>query len=307
MSGQGSGQLPTDRPAERVAIGRSVGRGTPLPTFVIIGAMKGGTTSLYHYLKEHPDVFMPETKELHYFVAEKNLRRGTGWYARQFSKAGDAVAIGEASPDYTKFPLHVGAPRRMADLVPDARLIYLLRNPVERIRSHYLHDLACGRERRPIDRAVQGNEHYLAPSRYALQIEQYLEHFPREQLLLMTSESLRADRPAAMRRILDFIGVDSDWSAPVQDREFNASDQKTTPNALLRAARHLPGGARLRLLAPRQVKAAEQLFGRSRHPVDRQAATMSEELTQAVIAGLRPDLVRLAAYLDDSYDAWGLV
>lgn len=176
---------------------------------------------------------------------------------------------------------------------------------MERIRSHYLHDLACGRERRPIDRAVQGNEHYLASSRYALQIEQYLEHFPREQLLLMKAESLRTDRPAAMRRILDFIGVDSDWSAPVQEREFNASDQKTTPNALLRAARHLPGGARLRLLAPRQVKAAEQLFGRSRNPVDRQAATMSEELTQAVIAGLRPDLVRLAAYLDDSYDAWG--
>lgn len=269
--------------------------------------MKGGTTSLYHYLKEHPDVFMPETKELHFFVAEKNLRRGEDWYARQFRGAGNAVAVGEASPDYTKFPLHQGVPRRIAEMVPDVRLVYVLRDPVERIRSHYLHDLACGRERRPLARAVPGNPHYLAPSRYALQVEQYLEHFPREQLLLVTSERLRSDRRAALTRILDFIGVDSTWSAPVQQREFNASDRKTTPNALLRAARHLPGGARLRLLAPRQVKAAEQLLGRSRRPVDRQAATMSDELRQAVVAELRPDLVRLADHLDESYDGWGLL
>lgn len=281
--------------------------GRTLPSFLIIGAMKGGTTSLYQYLKEHPDVFMSQTKELHYFVAEKNLRRGTGWYERQFSKAGDAVAVGEASPDYTKFPLHRGVPERIADLVPEVRLIYVMRNPVERIRSHYMHDLACGRERRPIGQAVPGNEHYLAPSRYALQIEQYLEHFPREQLLLMTSECLRSDRQAAMTRVLDFIGVHDDWSTPVQDLEFNATDHKTTPGVFLRAARHVPGGARLRLLAPRQVKAAELLLGRSRHPLDRHAATMSEELTQTIVSDLEPDLTRLRNYTDDTYAAWGLL
>lgn len=286
---------------------RPVDRGRTLPSFLIIGAMKGGTTSLYHYLKEHPDVFMSQTKELHYFVAEKNLRRGTGWYERQFSKAGDAVAVGEASPDYTKFPLHRGVPERIADLIPEVRLIYMMRNPVERIRSHYLHDLACGRERRPIGQAVPGNEHYLAPSRYALQIEQYLEHFPREHLLLMASESLRSDRHAAMRRILDFIGVHDGWSTPAQDLEFNATDQKTTPGVLLRAARQVPGGARLRLLAPRQVKAAERLLGRSRHPVDRHAAPMSEELTQTIVSCLEPDLIRIRNYTDDTYDAWGLL
>lgn len=303
------GRRPTaHRTTGRVLSSRPVDKGRrTLPSFLIIGAMKGGTTSLYHYLKDHPDVFMSETKELHYFVAEKNLRRGTGWYERQFRKAGDAVAVGEASPDYAKFPLHKGVPERIADLVPEVRLIYVMRNPVERIRSHYLHDLACGRERRPIDQAVPGNEHYLAPSKYALQIEQYLEHFPREQLLLMTSENLRSDRQAAMRRVLDFIGVHDEWSRPVRDQEFNATDQKTTPGVLLRAARHVPGGARLRLLAPRQVKAAERLLGRSRQPLDRQAAAMSEELTQTIVSELEPDLIRLRNHMDDTYDAWGLL
>lgn len=307
MSGWGSGPTPMLRPASRLPVRRPPEGGTRLPSFLVIGAMKGGTTSLYHYLKEHPDVFMPRTKELHFFVAEKNLRRGEGWYARQFRGAGNAVAVGEASPDYTKYPLHRGVPQRIAGLVPHVRLVYVLRDPVERIRSHYLHDLACGRERRPIAQAVPGNEHYLAPSRYATQVEQYLEHFPREQLLLVTSEGLRTDRQAAMGRILDFIGVDSAWSAPVEQREFNASDSKTTPNALLRAARHLPGGARLRLLAPRQVKAVEQRLGRSRHPVDRQAAVMSDELRQALVAELRPELTRLGDHLDESYDGWGLL
>ena len=82
-----------------------------LPNFLIIGTMKGGTTSLYHYLGQHPEVFMTATKELHYFVAEKNLTRGASWYESNFRDAGAARAVGEASPDYTKYPLYRGVPR----------------------------------------------------------------------------------------------------------------------------------------------------------------------------------------------------
>lgn len=278
-----------------------------LPNFLIIGAMKGGTTSLYHYLKAHPQVFMPQTKELHYFVAEKNLRRGIGWYQRQFRNADRALAVGEASPDYTKYPLHQGVPERISALIPEARLIYVIRNPLERIRSHYRHDLACGRERRPIGQAVPGNQHYLAPSRYALQIEQYLKHFPPEQLLLVTSESLRNDRSAVLRRVHRFIGVGSGWSTPAQQLEYNSTASKTTPGPLLRAARHIPGGARLRLLAPRHVKAAEQLLGRTKHPVDPTAGTLSPQLERQLLHELAPDLARLRTYMGESFDAWGLL
>lgn len=277
-----------------------------LPNFLIIGAMKGGTTSLFNYLSVHPEVFMSRTKELHYFVAEKNLRRGNGWYERQFREADDAAAVGEASTDYTKYPLFRGVPKRIADLIPGVRLIYVVRHPLERIRSHYLHDVARGRERRPIDEAVSGNEHYLAPSRYALQIEEYLKHFPREQLLLVTSESLRNDRAAAMRRVHDFIGVNSCWSTPVQNREFNATVQKMAPGLPLRAARHLPGAERLRLLAPRQVIAAERLLLTAKRPLDPQAGTMSEELERELVDELAPDLACLRSHMGQDFDAWGL-
>jgi hypothetical protein len=277
-----------------------------LPTFLIIGTMKGGTTSLYNYLRGHPQVFMSPTKELHYFVAEKNLSRGTAWYERNFRSAGDAAAVGEASPDYTKYPIYDGVPGRIAHTVPGVKLLYVIRNPLDRIRSHYLHDVARGRERRSIDDAVPASAHYLAPSRYSLQIERYLEHFPREQLLVITSEALRGDRRATMGRVHDFIGVDADWSAPVQEQEFNAIAAKTAPGTLLLAARHLPGASRLRLLAPGPVMAAERLLRATRRPVDVRAGTMSEDLRQRLIDELAPDLASLRGHMEEGFDAWGL-
>jgi hypothetical protein len=281
-------------------------RSSMLPTFLVIGTMKGGTTSLYNYLRDHPQVFMSTTKELHYFVAEKNLSRGNGWYERNFRDAGDAVAVGEASPDYTKYPIYQGVPQRIAETMPGVKLIYVLRDPVERIRSHYLHDVARGRERRPIGEVVPGNVHYLAPSRYALQIDRYLEHFPREQLLVLTSEDLRTDRRATMRRVHEFIGVDADWSAPVQEREFNGIASKAAPGLLVRAARNVPGASRLRLLAPRQVMAVERLLRTSKRPVDVQAGTISDELRRRLVDELAPDLERLRSHMGDGFEAWGL-
>jgi Sulfotransferase domain len=277
-----------------------------LPTFLVIGTMKGGTTSIYHYLSGHPQVFMSATKELHYFVAEKNLARGQGWYERNFRDSGGVPAVGEASPDYTKYPIFRGVPERIARTVPAVKLLYVIRNPLERIRSHYLHDVARGRERRPISEAVPGNLHYLAPSRYALQIEQYLEHFPREQLLIITSEALRSDRRATMRRVHDFLGVDAEWSAPTQQREFNGIATKTAPGPLLRAARQLPGASRLRLLAPGAVTAAERLLHTTRRPVDVRAGAMSDELQRRLIDELAPDLERLPGHLGEDFEAWGL-
>jgi Sulfotransferase domain len=252
--------------------------GPTLPTFVVIGAMKAGTTSLHHYLGGHPEVFVTATKELHYFVAEKNLGRGPAWYARQFRDAGDARAVGETSPDYAKFPVHRGVPARMAALVPDVRLVYVVRDPVDRIRSHYLHDLARGRERRPLAEAVPGNEHYLAPSRYAVQVQQYLDHFASDQLLVVRSEDLRADRGATMARVHAFVGVTPRPDLPVHDQELNAIAGKSTPGLALRVGRRLPGASRLRLLAPGPVTAAERLLGRTRQPVDPRLGAVSAAL-----------------------------
>src|SRR4051812_8928400 len=97
-------------------------RRSPLPTFVGIGAHKGGSTSMYHYLKSHPEIFMAEPKELDFFVEELNWGLGRSWYEQRFAGADRFVAAGEISPHYTHYPHLKGVPRRLASLLPDVRL-----------------------------------------------------------------------------------------------------------------------------------------------------------------------------------------
>ncbi|HEX6283884.1 MAG TPA: sulfotransferase domain-containing protein, partial [Pyrinomonadaceae bacterium] len=175
-----------------------------LPNFLLIGAMKAGTTSLYHYLQGHPQVFVPEYKAPEYFVAESNFRRGIDWYRKQFAGAGpDAIAVGEASNAYAKYPKFDGVPQRVAECIPDVRLVYIVRDPIARIRSHYQTRSAEGTERLPFDVAVFRNPIYLNYSRYALQIERYLEYFPREQMMVITAEDLRNHRVTTVKAVYE--------------------------------------------------------------------------------------------------------
>jgi hypothetical protein len=108
-----------------------VTRSRTLPTFIVIGAMKAGTTSLYHYLREHPQIFMPKAKELDFFAVETTWRRGIDWYAEQFAGAGgDEIARGEASTAYSKYPHYPNVPERIARAIPGCQLIYVVRLPL---------------------------------------------------------------------------------------------------------------------------------------------------------------------------------
>jgi Sulfotransferase domain len=180
-----------------------------LPTFLLIGAMKSGTTTLWWYLARHPDVFMTTLKEPNFF--NDHWHRGLGWYERLFASAGGARARGEASVRYTSFPNDPECPGRIASVLPDVRLLFLVRDPVDRIRSHYLHEVAALRERRPLERALRENPIYLDRSRYAMQLERYLEHFPREQLLVVRAEDLFRVPSEVLPRVYGFLGVDPSW------------------------------------------------------------------------------------------------
>lgn len=160
-----------------------------LPNFVVIGTTKGGTTSLYEYLRTHPDIFLPATKEPRFFTVEDNWHRGVEWYKSNFDAAAGETAVGEVSPCYTLYPALSGVPERMARLIPNARLVYVVRQPIERMCSHYLEHVAHGRQRRPITEALWEDQRYIYGSCYTLQIERFLEYFPREQLLVVTTEA----------------------------------------------------------------------------------------------------------------------
>jgi Sulfotransferase family len=273
-----------------------------LPNFVVIGAMKAGTTSLHRYLREHPQVFMPEEKELDFFVAEKRWSRGRSWYEAQFAAADGAIAVGEASPTYTMFPLFSGVAGRVAQLLPDARLVYLVRHPIERMRSHYLHEVEKGRERAPIGRALLTDPRYLDTSRYAMQLEQYLAGFSPQRLLVITTEQLRDERATTVRRVLAFLGVDPEWSdSRLFDREFHRTADKRVRRPLVEAALRVPGTRSLARLAPRPMR---RLASRG---IDAGRTTAIPEAVEARLrARLRDDVARLRVHVGERFDGWGI-
>jgi Sulfotransferase domain len=190
-----------------------------LPTFLLIGAMKSGTTTLQQYLTRHPQVYMCTPKEPNFF--NDHWHRGVGWYERLFARAGRAIARGEASVRYTNFPSDPECPARIASVVPDVRLLFLAREPVERIRSHYLHEVAALRERRPFAEALAQNPIYLDYSRYAIQLQRYLDHFPREQLLILRAEDLFRTPLEVLPEVYGFLGIDPSWRPPGPTRRDN--------------------------------------------------------------------------------------
>jgi hypothetical protein len=285
-----------------------------LPTFIVIGAMKAGTTSLYHYLRNHEQIFMPKVKELDFFAEGANWSRGLDWYRQQFIGAGNAVARGEASTLYTKYPQYDGVPERIAGVVPDVRLVYLVRDPIVRMRSHYQHRVALGAETAPPEVALLENPIYLAYSRYALQLQRYLDHFPLEQLLVVTSEALRHERAAAVRQVYEFLGVDPTHSPPALETEFYRTAERRSYPPIVWSARqflkrHVPQAKRAKefvdsMMARRTASSSGSGSAQpSAPPADK---VISSQLRERLTELLCDDVAELRRYMSPQFDGWGL-
>ncbi len=207
-----------------------------LPDFLIIGTQKGGTTSLYLYLNEHPNIGGAVIKEIHFF--DKNYHLGLSWYRAQFPTPlrklytrdirKQNYIIGEASPNYI---IHPHTPERIAKILPHVKLIALLRNPVERAYSQYRHNVARGYEQLSFADAIEAEEErtreekekvlsdeqynstvfsrysYLARGIYVDQLKNWLNFFPEEQLLLLKSEELNSEPTEIFKQTLAFLNV----------------------------------------------------------------------------------------------------
>ncbi|HVL89066.1 MAG TPA: sulfotransferase [Actinomycetota bacterium] len=271
-----------------------------LPTFLIIGAMKCGTTSLYHYLREHPGVFMPEVKAPEFFAGGAHWRRGIDWYRGLFAAAKPGTrALGEASNVYAKYPRYRGVPERIALAVPGVKLIYAIRDPVERIRSHWQTRASEGSERRPLHEAAFADPIYLDYSRYAMQIEQYLPVFPREQIMVIRAEDLRDDRIGTLARVYEFIGVDPAFVPPNVERAFYRTGDRAARSPVpvwLRKGlkRHLPATKRAKELENNIVGAIRRASGRQ--PL---RAEVPPTTRARILDALAGDRRRLEALLPD--------
>lgn len=186
------------------------------PNLFVIGAMKSGTTSLHEYLNTHPKIAMSAQKEPAFFAEEFTLRRGENWYLSLFPQDTHYRYLGESSTQYTRLPLFQGVPPRLHQFNPDARLIYIMRNPFDRVLSHYWHAvrvrpiLKGHGEPRPLLQAIRNSpEVYLAASDYALQLTPYIELFGRDSLYTLTFESLVANPQRELDRIYDWLDLPS--------------------------------------------------------------------------------------------------
>ena len=235
-----------------------------LPNFLIVGAQRCGTSSLYAYLAQHPQVAPAARKEVHYF--DLNYQKGIDWYRAQFP---ERSFTGEASPYYLFHPL---AAERAAEAVPEAKIIAILRNPVDRAYSHYHHEVRKGREDLSFEEALEAEEERLAGERerliavpayrsqthqsysykargeYADQLEVWLEHFPRERMLILESERLFEDPAAEYPRALEFLELP--LVEPAEYRQWNAgSYDARVPETPRRLERYFePHMRRLRVL-----------------------------------------------------------
>lgn len=208
-----------------------------LPDAIIIGGQKCGTTSLFHYLRQHPQLVASYAKEVHYFDGgatpdRDDYGRGERWYRSSFpmqSSVQPGQVVFEGSPRYLFDP---DVPPRIAELLPGSRLVVLLRHPTDRAISHYYHVRQRGQEPLELPAALAAEEarladpdprtrranavyhSYQARGRYAEQLRRYLEHFDREQLLVVQSERLFTEPEQVLGEVHRFLGVDPGFETP---------------------------------------------------------------------------------------------
>jgi len=198
------------------------------PNFIIIGAQKCGTTSLYQYLIQHPQIVPASQKEVHFF--DLNFVKGMDWYRQQFQPFSEGLITGEASPYYIFHPL---VAQRIYEFFPQIKLIALLRNPVERAISHYYHEVRLGFEKLGLEDAIAqefarlkgetakmladanyysyNHQHYTYLSRgiYVEQLKHWMQFFPKEQFLVLPSEELYNQPNMVLNQVLEFLQLPS--------------------------------------------------------------------------------------------------
>lgn len=293
--------------------------------FIVIGAARSGTTSLWAHLRVHPEVFMPGAKELGLFSRDLGQDRRLARYMREhFSDAPAAARWGTATPQYMR-----GRPRtpvedivrRIHEALPDVRLIAILRDPVERAVSHWRYAVRNGRERRPLQRALaeelepdaletsrrrpQKNNGYLTFGEYGRILRIYRPHFPPGQLLLLLTADLEADPEAVMSRAYAHIGADPGFVPPGLERRHHqvGERRRVSPEAEEELRRHLEEEAWSHLRGRRRrgaERAFEYWFRQWNMPADETAVELGD-------AGLRAALS--AHYAEDAEALaadWGL-
>jgi len=272
-----------------------------LPDFVVIGAMKAGSTSLHLWLASQAELWAPEQKEPHFFSQDWVWARGSGWYQGLFDAAPPGVLRFESSTSYSDPEYAEAAARRLHETIPEARLIYVVRHPIDRLRSDYRHSVAEARQDLPLADVVQDLDcGHVRRSMYFSCLAPYRRLFRDDQIKVVAFEALVRPPHAEWDGVIEFLGLSP---RPAPGTRHNATDERVSATGvkrflrrtgLLPFARRLPAGAR-RLAA----RAA---------PVDARThallASADDPLPVAVMERIWDDVDALEAWLRRDAPLW---
>jgi len=273
------------------------------PDFIIIGAMRAGTTALANGLGRHPEIAMSNLKETDFFITEKNYSRGFDWYKSLFQE--DKLLWGEASPNYTKGDVFKGVPARIRAAQPDVRLIYIVRDPVDRFWSHYKHSVLMHGGLPPPEKVLDDAEgaHILASSLYHQQIKLFMDEFSAEQIKIVDFDQLTTKPSETLNVILKFLSASTTNDLMLSDKSNSAEDLASTPSWALRLSQHRALST-LRAATPESWRrvAKRALTGTTSSP--RSTPPVSADARKRVTAAVADDAAMFRVLTGRAFKNW---
>ena len=290
-----------------------------LPNFLIIGAAKSGTTTLYQYLCRHPQIYMSTPKEPDFFSIDPNYARRMDWYSSLFNEAKANQICGEASTTYSRWHQHPKAAERIAQALPNVKLIYIMRHPIDRAFSFYVYRFKSARYKpefavsNTFEKTIEQQSEFLDSSYYLKQIEKYLQFFSRESMLFLLMEDLIQKPTETLDKILSFIGVEREINL-IQESPIAANKAIDHPEWFVRQQltaplKSIPGVALAAGLLPKDVcDRAYQILKELRYEKWRKKQylppPMLPETRQMLLEKFREPNQRLAEFLNRDLSHW---
>lgn len=281
-----------------------------LPNFIVGGALKSGTTSLNYVLKQHPQVFMCPLKEPRYFAYEsdnpdhvsgKGLHfpiKSLDQYGALFEESGGFLAVGEVSPHYLISPV---APQRIRDAIPDAKLIFSLRDPVKRAYSVYWHDVRLGIENRPVEEALTEREYAVIHGRYYAWLRNWYDRFDPLQIKVILFDDLLRDAPGVFADLCRFLGIDDAFIPDFKVRNKGGALKNQGLGRFYERIKTHPLRHALDPLVPERVR-AKLIDARNRN--FEEPPPMPEPLAHRLHAFYHDDIAQLEGFLQRDLSAW---
>ena len=272
---------------------------------LIIGAMKCGTTSLFYYLSQHPEICSCREKEPDFFTNDAKWYQGFNWYQSyelwNWKPTVHKIAL-EASTSYTKFPIKPNAAERISQIEAKFKFLYILRNPIERIESHYSYGLTkpWGRNK-DISQVLS---QIITVSKYAMQLDSYYQRFPVEDILILNFEDLKRQPIELIKKVCEFLNVDASYKFHDLGKVKNATNELVIENKFLRLVKDNKKIHNL-ILSAVPLKLRKMVTSPMKKKIQSNFK-LSPEQRKFVFNELKEDLIRLKTKYKFDLSKWGI-